>query len=117
MPPMPDPSQSDTDRPDPGPPHSGRTDAGRTDAGRTDTGQPGWPLSVDWRTAGGSPIPPAKTVEQAAPRERTQHVPTVPGPAPGQPFGQGDRPDPTVSSFSSGSSWSPVRAAPVHHRG
>ena len=68
MPPMPEPA-----RPEPTP---------------LDPGQPGarqaeWPLSVDWQTAGGSPILPAKTVEQAAP-ERMQHVPAVPGAAPGR---------------------------------
>jgi two-component system, OmpR family, sensor kinase len=35
-----------------------------------EAGQPEWPLPVDWKTAGGSPIAPAKTVEQPTPPER-----------------------------------------------
>jgi two-component system, OmpR family, sensor kinase len=107
MPPMSDPNQSDTDQSDPGSPQSGRPDSG----------QPGWPLSVDWQTAGGSPIPPAKTVEQAAPRGGTQHLPTVAGPAPGRPPGPAARPAPALSPPPSpppGPSWSsgPGQAGP-----
>ena len=94
MPPMPEASQPEASRPEPRP---------------IDPSQPEWPLSVDWQTAGGSPIPPAKTVEQAAP-ERTQQVPAVPGATPGHGPGY-----PGVAHQPPGPSWPPppVRAGPA----
>lgn len=61
---------------------SGQPEPGQPAPGGPGPSQTEWPLSVDWQTAGGSPIPPAKTVEQAAP-ERTQQVPATPARGPG----------------------------------
>lgn len=81
MPPMPELGRPEPRPLDPGQTCAGQTDPDQTGPGQTGPGQTEWPLSVDWQTAGGSPIPPAKTVEQAAP-ERTQHVLRAPGAGP-----------------------------------
>src|SRR5262245_37480829 len=73
MPPTPDTRDSEWPTPreagaDPADQHAANQHAAdRNAADENAAGEPGtWPLDVAWRTAGGTPIPPAKTLERIA---------------------------------------------------